>query len=116
MKKVLLVIVVIETCLLILFSVNIYTELTSPPKIENWYISIIDEDFSGMSEKEVFHKFSNIGFKVVDIIKEVDGSTAYIIKPPFDQGIYATARNRFFFDFMIRIDKKGRVTNYGLNK
>ncbi|ODB84904.1 hypothetical protein A3194_14150 [Candidatus Thiodiazotropha endoloripes] len=102
--------------ILFVFSPNIYYEITNYSKIENWYVTILNKDFSGMKAEEAFYELRNIGYKVDKYVKKQNGSQEISISPPYDQGVIAFFYNRFLFNYIFKINSKGYVEIYGLNK
>ncbi len=109
-------ITVIVFLILIVFSPNIYFEITNYSKVENWYVTVLNKDFSGMKAEEAFYELRNIGYKVDKYVKKPNGSQEISISPPYDQGLIAFFYNRFLFNYIFKINSNGYVETYGLNK
>lgn len=104
------VLALVETVLLLVFLPNIYFEITNSSKTEQWYSTILSDEFNnnGAYAKSVL---LSQGFKTIKVSKNNDSSTTYIIAPPYDQGLITSLTNRFLFDIALRQDKNGNYSS-----
>jgi hypothetical protein len=102
------------TIIVILFSFNIYFELRNVQRVQHWYDTLLSQN--GEPKPDFHDKLLEMGFKTIMIEENKNGTTMYVVAPPFDQGLFTTFSSRYFFPLAIYKDNEGRVYGGGLYK